>query len=524
MFLIIILTSFSREDLCSNAEDFQGFNNVQKQWGIVMITKGHVDIILGLGFGDEGKGKIVNYIAPNYEITARFNGSSNAGHTIEYNCGLISLHTIPSGICRPGVLSIIGNGVAIAPYDFLKEREELKDAGVRVDPGSLRISNNAAITMPHHQILDSLEDLIRHLGTTGKGVGPVFASKIARDAIHAKELLDVDTLDKFYKEHGGMINNQIEYLLSMQLSNCQEEEQRQKCVEKLSKNEYFTMGKGLNVDAIIGLYHPAGLELQPYLDDTVLLLKSALIQGKNVLAEGAQAARLDIEHGTYPYVTSSNCGTAGAINGLGIPHTSIRDVIGVAKLVESRVGEGPFDTEIISYHQIMEMWKKGIVTKIFSKDMSKSETEAAQVYMNNILTKINHGKPQAFELYTYFANLLPGEYGATTGRPRAVGWLNLPAIEHYSYLNGVNKLALTKLDSYVGVKEFKVCVEYSDGNMNGKPLYKKMGGFSEVRNARTIEELPVNATKFIDLIEHKTKVPVSIISVGPMDDETIHLK
>lgn len=489
--------------------------------------KGVVDIILGLQFGDEGKGKIVNYLtnkAPfghEYHVVARYNGGSNAGHTIIIENGdSMALHLIPSGICRENALSVIGNGVVIDPYDFKEEMEELVSRGVAINPERLKISYKAQIIMPHGKIIDFLEDLKRHLGTTGRGIGPTYASKVARDGIRAKDLTDKDFLAEFYNKNIGMLNNQIEYLLHMPLSPGLEEKRARYIADKIEGRPYYKVGKGIDMDATIESYAKAGKEMAPFLDDTVTLLRNELAKGHNILAEGAQAARLDIDHGTYPYTTSSNCGTAGAIIGLGIPHNTIKNVIGVIKAVESRVGEGPFDTEILSYDTILSSWNKSI-KKIFDKNMTGPEREEAWDYMGTLLRKINGGKASTLETYQYFANLPPGEFGATTGRPRAVGWLNLPQIEFHAYLNGVNRLALTKLDSYVDVERFPICIGYSNGSGTDRPMYQTIAGFADVRGARTYDDLPEKAQALINIIEKYTHTDVNIISVGPSDEDTI---
>jgi len=491
---------------------------------------GIVDIIIGLIFGDEGKGKIVEAVANDYDAAARFNGGPNAGHTIEFQKQLIALHTIPSAITHSNMIAIIGNGVVISPYDIQKEMQDLRAAGVVINEHNLRISDKATIIMPDHQLLDSLEDLIRNVGTTGKGIGPAYRDKTGRDAIRAKDLLNKDKLSNFYNERKGVLNNQINYLLTMPLSK-ELEEKRQKVIdEKLIpsglfvKDNRYKTGVRWNTDKFIETYYNIGQELTGHLEDTVLLVKDMLSKGKNILAEGAQAARLDIDHGTYPCVTSSLCGTAGAITGLGIPHSSIRDVTGVIKLMESRVGEGDFSTALINYHQLITMWRNGTLKPVFKKDMTVNEKYDALDHMKNLRAKINNNTADSFETYQYYANLPPGEYGASTGRPRAVGWLNLPAIEHAIYLNGVNKLALTKLDSYVDVDKFPVCIGFSEGGLKGKPKYTIMNGYTDVRNARKMEDLPPNAVEFIELIERETKANVSTISVGPMHDETIYTK
>ena len=474
---------------------------------------GLLDIIMGMQFGDEGKGKIVNLLSDRYAIIARYNGGSNAGHTIIDHGRKFALHLIPSGITKTGVLSVIGNGVVIDPYDLQEEKIILEQGGVAISPENLKISQDAFVIMPYHKILDWTEDFLKRRGTTGRGIGPTYSSKVARDGIRMKDLLSKDKIRSHLLLNEGAINTLIEYFLPFELRSrdALDEEglkRREKDFEK-KVLRYYEPGKGLKIDEIVENYHNVVSGFIDYIDDTATLINDALAQGKKVLAEGAQAACLDIDHGSYPYTTSSLCGTAGAITGLGFNPRFLGDIYGVVKVVMSRVGEGPFMTEIGTYDDI--------------RNEKPIEEKVRAAILEELRLKINSGKANEKEISTYFRNLPPGEFGATTGRPRRVGRLDLPLIAHNARWNGVNKLALTKLDSYVGLTNFQVCTEYLEHEGKTEPVYTTMRGYGDLSKATNIQEVPLEAIKLIGLIMYATGIKPEIMSTGPHDHQTLFL-
>jgi adenylosuccinate synthase len=429
-----------------------------------------VTIVLGSQWGDEGKGKIVDRLAAESDYVARYQGGANAGHTIILPDGKqFVLHLIPSGIFHPDVQCVIGNGVVIDPVALREEIKMLEETGIQVK-GRLFISYNAHLIMPYHKLLDKANeaklskiDNSKAVGTTGRGIGPAYEDKFSRKGIRIVDLLDRTALT---------------------------EKLRQNLTEKnelLSK--FYGSDDLCNVEEIVREYQAFDTEVDPYITDTTLLLNTALKQGKHILAEGAQAALLDIDFGTYPYVTSSSPTAGGACTGLGIPPTSINNIIGVVKAYSTRVGNGPFPTELLD---------------------ATGELLRAQGH----------------------------EYGATTGRPRRCGWLDAVAVRYAVMINGINTIALTKLDVLSGFEEIKLCVAYErtiDGKRldqfttdlkslaNIRPIYESFEGFSadSLEGVTTREELPAVVEKYLSAIEREIDVPLGIVSLGPGRNETL---
>ncbi len=426
-------------------------------------------IVLGAQWGDEGKGKIVDLLARDADIVARYQGGANAGHTIKLPDGReFVLHLIPSGIFHPGVICVIGNGVVIDPVALREEIKMLEDAGVSVK-GRLFISYNAHLIMPYHKMLDraSEERLAKQhgsvVGTTGRGIGPAYEDKFARKGIRIVDLLDRPSLVEKLRENIAEKN------------------------ELLKK--FYESDTLCDVEKIVADYEVFDQEMDPYITDTALLLNRAIADGKSLLLEGAQAALLDIDFGTYPFVTSSNPTAGGACTGLGVPPTSIDRVIGVAKAYTTRVGNGPFPTEI-------------------------------EGPLEERLRLAGH------------------EYGASTGRPRRCGWLDTVALRYSVMINGISSIALTKLDVLCGFDSVELCTGYeriSDGKriehfttdlraLAGiRPIYEEFAGWSEadLDGVQSREELPENVSKYLAAVEREIGAPLEIISIGAGREETL---
>ncbi len=413
-----------------------------------------VELIVGSQWGDEGKGKIVDLISEGANIVARYQGGANAGHTIVIDNQKYVLHLIPSGILQDNVKCVIGNGVVIDPEALLEEINMLKSHGIDVT-GRLFISHKAHLIMPYHKLVDKhREKSVKNaIGTTGRGIGPAYIDKAKRIGIRIVDLLDKEILTEKIK------TNIIEY------------------------NELLTKIYGydeLDEKEITQQYLKFDEVIDPFVTDTSQLLNNAIANNERIIAEGAQGALLDLDHGTYPYVTSSNPTSGGACSGLGIPPTSITKVIGITKAYTTRVGNGPFPTEL-------------------SDDIGLN------------LAKIGH------------------EFGATTGRPRRCGWLDLVALKYSVMINGISEIALTKLDVLDTFQEIKVCVDYT---RNGKiqkyfpgsteelgkvePVYKSFKGWNQpLSNFRSFEELPKETLDYIKFIEDFTNTRVTIASNSP---------
>ncbi len=418
-----------------------------------------VTIVVGAQWGDEGKGKIVDMLSEKIDIVARYQGGANAGHTVVIGDKTYVLHLIPSGIFQRDVKCVIGNGVVVDPAALMDEIEMIKSFGIKID-GRLFISHNAHLIMPYHKLLDTIrEQGTQKIGTTGRGIGPAYIDKYMRTGIRVVDLLDRKVLrDKL------TINIEEKNLI-------------------LSKVYGRTE---IDIDKIINEYQEFDSKIDPFITDTSAFLNNALRKKKRVLAEGAQGALLDVDHGTYPYVTSSNPTSGGACTGLGIPPTSVKTIIGIVKAYSTRVGNGPFPTEL-------------------NDNTGES------------LRTIGH------------------EFGATTGRPRRCGWLDMVSLKYSLMVNGISEIALTKLDVLDSFEEINICVGYKK---NGKllksfptdvqtldtiePVYQNYKGWNEkISHIIKWKHLPTRTMKYVETIEKLSGVRVSLVSVGARRDQTI---
>lgn len=399
-------------------------------------------VIVGAQWGDEGKGKIVDLLTPSADYVVRYQGGANAGHTLVVGGKKTVLHLIPSGILHKKVKCVIGNGVVIDPTVCVSEIAELRSNGYLIDDSQLAISNFAHVVLPYHKYIDQLREAeagSAKIGTTGRGIGPCYEDKVARNGIRMQELCDKEVLKEKLDSILPQKNLYIEKLLG---------------------------GKNLNFEEIYNEYAKLGESLKKYACDTVELLYSAVTAKKNILFEGAQGTALDVDHGTYPFVTSSTTVSAGAASGSGVGPTVIGEVIGVAKAYTTRVGAGPFPTEL---NDETGEWlrKKG------------------------------------------------GEFGATTGRPRRCGWLDLEVLCRSKMVNGLTGIALTKLDILSGLEKIKVWA----------PQYKEFPGWNEpISGIRSIDKLPKNARKYLEFIEDSLSIPIVILSLGPERGSDMILK
>jgi adenylosuccinate synthase len=419
-----------------------------------------VDVLLGLQWGDEGKGKIVDVLTPQYDIIARFQGGPNAGHTLEFEGNKHVLHTIPSGIFRDGVMNVIGNGVVIDPVIFQKELEKL--APFKLDIKSrLIISKKAHLILPTHRLLDQASEHSKghdKIGSTLKGIGPTYMDKTGRNGLRVGDIL----LPNFKEKYDALVA---------------------KHVGILSHYEGFTYNLSELQDTWM-----EGLEILKGFDsiDSEQYFYEARKAGKKILAEGAQGTMLDIDFGTYPFVTSSNTVTAGTCTGLGVPPNSIGRVIGIFKAYCTRVGSGPFPTELL--------------------DSVGEEIRA-------------EGK----------------EFGATTGRPRRCGWIDLPALKYAIMINGVTELSMMKADILSIFDEIKVCTHYMvDGkrmdylpydiaNMECTPVYENVKGWKkDLTGLTSYADSPAELKAYVEYLEQKLDVPVTVVSVGPDRSQTLN--
>jgi adenylosuccinate synthase len=418
-------------------------------------------VIVGAQWGDEGKGKIVDFLTQKADVVARYQGGNNAGHTVVIGNEKYVLHLIPSGILHKGTRCVIGNGVVVDPRALLREIDDLKGRGFNVD-NNLCISQNAHIIMPYHIAIEVEEEKSKKIGTTGRGIGPSYTDKIARHGIRAIDLLR----PVLFREK-----------LRANLSAC----------NYLLINIY--KAAPLDEDSIFSEYMEYAKKISKYISDASLFINKEINAGRNILIEGAQGTLLDIDHGTYPYVTSSNTISGGACTGLGIAPTKINRILGIVKAYTTRVGEGPFPTEL-------------------TDELGESIRRRG------------------------------GEFGATTGRPRRCGWLDIVALRYSTTINGFTGICLTKLDILDGMDKVKICVGYKyDGKSHQdfptdlealikcKPEYIEIDGWKESTvGIKDVKDLPVNARKYISRIEEMLGVGVDIISTGQKRDEIITLK
>lgn len=419
--------------------------------------------VAGLQWGDEGKGKVVDLLSPKHDVVVRYNGGANAGHTVVHDGERYALHLIPSGVLHENVMCVIANGVVLDPVQFLKERRTLIEHGIRVSGTNLRISNRAHVVMPWHQTLDAVvENLLsggdgrdHSIGTTRRGIGPAYADKINRaTSLRVGDLLDADYLAERLRVAAYVKNAQL--------------------------RAYDPSHEPFDVEALMAEYIEIGKSIAAHVCDTTYLLHDLENKGKRILFEGANACLLDIDHGTFPYVTSSNCSTLGIPAGTGLTGKRIGRLIGIVKAYSTRVGAGPFPTEL--------------------------ENE-----IGNRIRKRGH------------------EYGTTTGRPRRCGWLDLVAVKYSAMVCGATSVAIMLFDVLAGLDELKLCTAYE---VNGertdrffpdahqleaaRPIYESMAGFrEEITENRSMGDLPVEAGRYLDRISAYLDLPIELVSVGP---------
>ncbi len=425
------------------------------------MKKGKTAVIIGAQWGDEGKGKIVDVLSEKFLLVARYAGGHNAGHTVIINGKKFILQLVPSGILRPGCRSVIGNGVVFDPMAFLKEVGALREAGVKVD-GNLFVSNRAHVILPYHRMIELAAENAPgrvKIGTTSRGIGPAYEDKMGRRGLRVADLLDL----KLLKTH---IENT--------------------CREKNTIVHALFNSEPLDPDKMYHEYAEASAKIAPFVCDTALLLNKALAAGESIVFEGAQGTMLDIDHGTYPFVTSSSATSGGAVTGTGVAPTAIDTVIGVSKAYCTRVGEGPFPTEALDA----------------SCDMLRKRGN---------------------------------EFGAVTGRPRRCGWIDLPLLRYAGMINGISWLVVTKLDVLDELAEIPVCVGYKidgkkteeipaqdSGYRKIECIYEKMAGWrTSTEGVTKMEKLPKAAREYLAFIEKQSGAHIGMVSTGPGREQTI---
>jgi adenylosuccinate synthase len=416
-------------------------------------------VVVGTQWGDEGKGKITDYLSEKAEVVARYQGGNNAGHTIVFGGKKYKLHLIPSGIFYKDKICVIGNGMVIDPKALVQELKYLHDQGV--DTSNLRISNRAHVILPYHIKLDIVQEESKganKIGTTKKGIGPAYMDKAARVGIRIADLLDKE---------------EFEMKLEQNLK------EKNRLFEKYYEVEGFTK------EEILDEYFEYGQQVANYVIDTSVVLNDALDEGKRVLFEGAQGVMLDIDQGTYPFVTSSNPIAGGVTIGSGVGPSKINHVVGVSKAYTTRVGDGPFPTEL----------------------------------NNEIGDRIRE---------------VGNEYGTTTGRPRRVGWFDSVVVRHARRVSGITDLSLNSIDVLTGIDKLKICVAYQyNGEVmkefpaslkvlaDCEPVYEELPGWTEdITGVKSLDELPENARHYIERISQLTGIPLTIFSVGPDRNQT----
>jgi adenylosuccinate synthase len=421
-------------------------------------------IVLGAQWGDEGKGKMTDYLAEEANVVVRFQGGNNAGHTVVVGDKEYKLHLIPSGILYDDKLNVIGNGVVVDPKALFDEIEYLEGVGVKVTPEKLIVSDRAQLIMPYHKTLDILKEKARgknDIGTTGKGIGPCYTDKFERCGIRVCDLMHEDVFAEKLQENIKM------------------------------KNEYITKvlgGEALNYDEILKEYLEFAKKLKPFVQDTSVRVYNEIKADKAILFEGAQGMLLDIDYGTYPYVTSSNTTAGGVASGVGIGPNMITNAVGITKAYTTRVGKGPFPTELVD------------------------ET-------GDWIREKGH------------------EYGVTTGRSRRCGWLDLVIVKTAARVSGLTSLAVTKIDTLAGLEKIKVCVGYKFNDTvidyfpasledlaKCEPIYEEFDGWDDsVADVRSYEDLPDNVKIYLNRIAEFTDTKISIVGVGPKRDQTMRI-
>ena len=425
------------------------------------LKRGKTAVIVGAQWGDEGKGKIVDVLSESFPVVARYAGGHNAGHSVIIDGKKFILQLVPSGVLRPGCRGVIGNGVVLDPMALLKEVGNLRAAGIDID-GNLFVSNRAHVILPYHRMIELAAENAPgrvKIGTTSRGIGPAYEDKMGRSGLRVSDLLDL----KLLKTH---IENA--------------------CREKNMIAHALFNSEPLDADKMYAEYAKASEQIKPFVCDTAVLLNKALMSGESVMFEGAQGTMLDIDHGTYPFVTSSSATSGGAVTGTGVAPTAIDTVIGVSKAYCTRVGEGPFPSE--------------------ARDKMGDQLRARG-----------------------------NEFGAVTGRPRRCGWLDLPLLRYAVMINGIFWLVVTKLDVLDELAEIPVCVGYK---INGKktveipaqdsgygkiqPIYEKMPGWqTSTQGITKLEKLPKPAREYLKFVEKETGARVGMVSTGPDRDQTI---
>jgi adenylosuccinate synthase len=428
------------------------------------LKRGQTAVIIGAQWGDEGKGKIVDVLSQDFSVVARYAGGHNAGHTVIINGKKFILQLVPCGVLRPGCRSVIGNGVVLDPMAFLKEVGALREAGIQVD-GNLFVSNRAQVILPYHRMIELAAENAPgrvRIGTTSRGIGPAYEDKMGRRGLRVADLLDLQ-------------------LLKTHIENA--------CREKNMIAHALFNSEPLDSDKMYQEYADASARIAPFVCDTAALLNRALADGESVVFEGAQGTMLDIDHGTYPFVTSSSATSGGAVIGTGVAPTAIDTVIGVTKAYCTRVGGGPFPTEALDA----------------TGDLLRARGN---------------------------------EYGAVTGRPRRCGWLDLPLLRYAGMINGISWLVVTKLDVLDELEEIPVCVGYK---INGKKteeipaqasgygqiecIFQKVPGWRTSTQAITrMEKLPKAAREYLAFVEKESGARIGMVSTGPDRQQTIFVE
>ncbi|MFL6300320.1 MAG: adenylosuccinate synthase [Terriglobales bacterium] len=427
------------------------------------MSRGKTAVIVGAQWGDEGKGKIVDVLSDHFTMVARYAGGHNAGHTVVVDGKKYVLQLVPCGVLRKGTKGVIGNGVVLDPIHFLKEVEKLRKGGIKVD-GNLFISNRAQVILPYHRMIELAAENAPgrvKIGTTSRGIGPSYEDKMGRRGLRVIDLLDKELLKKHIENA---------------------------CAEKNMIAHALFNSEPIDADSMYREYAAAAEKIKPFVADTAVMLNKAIAEGESVMFEGAQATMLDIDHGTYPFVTSSSTTAGGAVIGTGVPPTSIDTVIGITKAYCTRVGGGPFPSEL--------------------------EGEVAEALRKR-----------------------GNEFGAVTGRARRVGFLDLPLLRYAQMINGISWWVVTKLDVLDELAEVPVCVAYK---INGKKaaeipadisrydkiecVYEKMPGWKKSTEAITeFDKLPKKAQEYLRFVERESGAKIGMVSTGPDRDQTIFI-
>jgi adenylosuccinate synthase len=426
-------------------------------------VKGKSAVIVGAQWGDEGKGKIVDVLSERFSVVARYAGGHNAGHTVTIHGKKFILQLIPCGILRPGSKAVIGNGVVLDPFALLKEVKTLREAGIQVD-GNLFVSNRAQVILPYHRMIELASENAPgrvKIGTTSRGIGPAYEDKMGRRGLRVADLLDLD-------------------LMRTHIENA--------CREKNTIVHALYNSEPLDAAEIYREYAKAAEEVRPFVTDTAVLLNEAIKNGESVMFEGAQGTMLDIDHGTYPFVTSSSATSGGAVIGTGVPPTAISTVIGVTKAYCTRVGEGPFPTELRGPE---------------GEDLRKRGSE----------------------------------FGAVTGRPRRCGWIDLPLLRYSAMINGIEWLVVTKMDVLDHLPEIPVCVGYKiDGKKTAEIpaqisgyekiecVYEKRPGWQTATSGiAEYDRLPQKAKAYLEFVAKETGTKIGVVSTGPDREQTMYV-